>query len=232
MKNGNFRHLAVLSALVAFLGFGAVQVGGLWSNDMNTAMTSSLASISPAAGDEKAAKKDTSAKKTASASKIGAEFSLIDHNGNAVTNADFTGKYMLVFFGFTNCPDVCPAGLSKIASAVKSLGPQGEQIQPVFITIDPERDGPQEMKEYVGMFLPNMVGLTGSKEDLQKTQNGYKVYSEKVDSDDMGGYMMNHSAYIYLMGRDGEFVTVFSSDDTPAEIAWEIKRILSEENEG
>ncbi len=232
MKNGNFRHFAVLSALVAFLGFGAVQVGGLWSNDMNTAMTSSLASISPAAGDEKAIKKVTSVKKTASASKIGAEFSLIDHNGNAVTTADFAGKYMLVFFGFTNCPDICPAGLSKIASAVKSLGPQGEQIQPVFITIDPERDGPQAMKEYVGMFLPNMIGLTGSKEDLQKTQNGYKVYSEKADSDDMGGYMMNHSAYIYLMGRDGEFVTVFSSDDTPAEMAWEIKRILSEENEG
>lgn len=252
MKFGYLKHFTVLFLAAVALTYAAMQIGGSWTRNVETSVAESLAAIQTAAGEKQneqaqtetgdhnhsdashseASDKEPSTK-AASAVTIGAEFSLTDHNGNTFTHEDLKGKYSLVFFGFTNCPDVCPAGLTKMATALKSLGTQGNRVTPVFITIDPGRDTPEVMNEYVQQFHPNMVGLTGEKADLKAVQNGYKVYSAREETGDHdGAYMMNHSAYTYFMGPDGEFITIFSSKDVPADMAWEMKKIMREKSQG
>lgn len=136
---------------------------------------------------------------------VGGPFSLTDHTGRHVTEKDFLGKYMLVFFGFTYCPDVCPTELQVMSAALDELGAEGNTIQPVFVSIDPERDTPEVVKQYVENFHPRLVGLTGSPDDIAAIARAYRVYYKKALGGSETDYEMDHSTTIYLMGPDGGF---------------------------
>jgi cytochrome oxidase Cu insertion factor (SCO1/SenC/PrrC family) len=135
---------------------------------------------------------------------IGGAFALIDQNGVRRTDTDFRGQFMLVYFGFTYCPDVCPTDLLQMGLAVDQLGPGGDAVQPIFITVDPERDTPEHLKEYLAMFHPRFIGLSGDTAAIKEAAKAYRVYyarAELAESD----YTIDHSAFIFLMGRKGEY---------------------------
>jgi protein SCO1/2 len=142
---------------------------------------------------------------------IGAPFTLIDQDGHSRPSADFAGRYMLIYFGYSYCPDVCPTTLSLMADALDKLGPKATRVVPVFITIDPERDTPARLKAYMRSFGPRFVGLTGDLKTIVKVAADYRVYFRKHPLDG-GNYGLDHSSVIYLMGPDGKFVTYW--DDT------------------
>ena len=138
---------------------------------------------------------------------VGGPFSLIDQTGKHVTDKDFLGKYMLVFFGFTNCPDICPAGLQIMSAALEKLGHRADDVVPIFITLDPERDTPQKLAAYVKNFSPRLVALTGSPSDIAATAKAYRVFYQKVpDENDPTHYSIDHSSIFYLMGKDGSLL--------------------------
>lgn len=153
---------------------------------------------------------------------VGGPFELTNQDGKRVTDADFRGRYMLVFFGYTYCPDVCPTTLQLMTQALEKLGPRAANIQPVFITIDPERDTPEVMKSYVSNFGAGLVGLTGSSEDIAKVARAYRVYFQKAQGGDAKTYLMDHSSIIYLMGPDGRFVKHFTYTTDVDKLATEI----------
>ena len=155
---------------------------------------------------------------------VGGPFSLIDQNGIRRTEEDFRGRYMLAFFGFTYCPDVCPTTLAILSAALKELGPEAENIVPVLITVDPARDTPEALKPYLAAFGPNFVGLTGSDEEIASVAEAYHAYYEIVEREN-DDYTLNHSATIYLMGPDGKFVTSFTLNMGPEAIAEELKKL-------
>lgn len=159
--------------------------------------------------------------------KIGGGFALTDQYGKPRTDSEFRGKYMLVFFGFTNCPNICPHGLANMTHAMNSLGDEGQAIAPIFITVDPERDTVERMKEFTHNFHPAIVGLTGDKKDIEKVENAYRIYASRKDAADQpDGYTMDHSGFIYLMGKDGKYLAHFSYDTTPDEMVKKIKEYL------
>jgi cytochrome oxidase Cu insertion factor (SCO1/SenC/PrrC family) len=141
---------------------------------------------------------------------VGGPFVLTDHAGKPRTDRDFRGMLMLVYFGFTYCPDVCPTDLMAIGQALERLGPDADAVQPVFITLDPERDTAEHLAEYVPLFHPRLLGLTGSLDAIGTAADAYKVYFAKVttgkNADD---YTVDHTAYIYLMDRDGKYLGFF-----------------------
>ena len=139
---------------------------------------------------------------------VGGPFALTDQTGHARTNEDFRGRLMLVYFGFTTCPDVCPTDLQAIGLALDKLGPDAENVQPIFITVDPERDTATHLAEYMPLFHPRLIGLTGSAEAIRNVADAYKVYYAKVPLKD-GDYTVDHTAYIYLMDRDGNYLGFF-----------------------
>jgi cytochrome oxidase Cu insertion factor (SCO1/SenC/PrrC family) len=139
---------------------------------------------------------------------IGGPFALTDQNGAHRTDADFRGKIMLVYFGFTYCPDICPTDLQQMGLAVDRLGPDGEQVQPIFITVDPERDTAEQLKDYMPMFHPRFVGLTGDAAAINDAARAYRVYYAKVDLG-KADYTVDHSAFIYMIGRNGEYLGFF-----------------------
>jgi protein SCO1/2 len=141
---------------------------------------------------------------------IGGPFSLVDQTGKRVTEKDYLGKPMLVYFGYTSCPDVCPAGLQVIAAALDKLGAKADQITPLFITLDPERDTPEVLGQYVKSFHARLVGLSGSAEDVAAVAKAYRVYFKKVADDaHPGRYTLDHSSYMYLMDASGAFAKPF-----------------------
>jgi protein SCO1/2 len=153
---------------------------------------------------------------------VGGPFSLTDQAGRRVTDQDFRGKFMLVYFGFTYCPDVCPTALQVMAAALDKLGPkQAERITPVLISVDPERDTPAQLGIYVKSFHPRLVGLTGSAQEVEAVAKAYRVYVKKVaDPKSSAGYTVDHSSIIYVMGPDGKYRTHFThatSADTVAQ---------------
>lgn len=159
---------------------------------------------------------------------VGGPFSLTDHTGRRVTEKDFLGKYMLVFFGFTYCPDVCPTELQVMSAAIDELGAEGNTIQPVFVSIDPERDTPDVVKLYVENFHPRLVGLTGSPEDIAAIARAYRVYYKKapgVEAD--GSYEMDHSTTMYLMGPDGSFRKHFNYTTDAKGLAQALREAIS-----
>jgi protein SCO1/2 len=158
---------------------------------------------------------------------IGGPFTLVDGDGRTVTDADFHGRYMLIYFGYTFCPDVCPTTLAEMATALDKL-PKDEvgRIQPLFITVDPERDTPKVVKGYAASFYPGMIGLTGSTEQVTAAERAYKVYAAKAPGEG-GSYTMDHSSIIYLMGPDGRFIAHFAHGVTPDEMAAELHKYLS-----
>ncbi len=156
---------------------------------------------------------------------VGGPFALVDHQGRAVTDADFRGRFMLVYFGFTYCPDVCPTSLTVIAQALDRLGADADKVVPVFVTVDPERDTPEQLKEYVRHFHPRLVGLTGTPEQVAAAAKAYRVYYAKarVQGAPPDEYSMDHTSIAYLMGRDGKFLAHFSHGTEPDAIAARVR---------
>jgi len=136
---------------------------------------------------------------------IGGAFSLVDQSGQLRHAADFRGRFMLVYFGYSYCPDICPTTLTMMADALEKLGRPGDRIVPIFITIDPARDSPKVLKDYLKSFSPRFVGLTGSAAAIAAAAKAYRVYYKKEPLKG-GGYAMDHSSWIYLMGPDGRFL--------------------------
>lgn len=142
---------------------------------------------------------------------VGGSFSLLDHTGRRVTDTDFRGRYMLVYFGFTYCPDVCPSGLQIIAGALQKIGPKADRLTPLFITVDPERDTPAQLAEYVKSFDPRLIGLTGTPAEIAAVAKAYRVYYKKVvDEKSTAGFTIDHTALMYLMDPKGSYVSHFS----------------------
>jgi len=159
--------------------------------------------------------------------RVGGPFTLVNEAGETVTEADFRGRYMLIYFGFTFCPDVCPTELQVMASAIEALGPRGERIQPVFITIDPERDTPDVMARYVALFHPRLTGLTGSPEQVAAAAKAWHVFYRKVaDESSSEDYTMDHSSIVFLMGLDGEYLKLFAPGTSPDKMAEDIAAFL------
>ena len=159
---------------------------------------------------------------------IGGPFSLVDHNAKTVSEADFRGQFMLVFFGYTYCPDVCPTALTIVADAIKLLGGQGDAVAPVFITIDPQRDTPEQLAMYVSHFHPRLVGLTGTPEQLTAAAKAYKVYYAKAphEDGDSHDFAMDHSSVIYLIGPDGKYLDSFGTGASPEIVAARLREFL------
>jgi len=160
--------------------------------------------------------------------KIGGPFSLVDQNGLNVSEKNFLGKHMLVFFGYTFCPDVCPTALSNITDAMGLLGKKVELITPIFVTIDPDRDTAPNLKEYSKFFYPKLVYLTGTKEEIGGITKAYRVFFAKAKENkiDAYDYLMDHSIGYYLMGPDGKFITNFSHGLEPELLAKKINQYL------
>ncbi|NUB15225.1 redoxin domain-containing protein [Azospirillum brasilense] len=155
---------------------------------------------------------------------IGGPFTLTDQDGKTVTDADYRGKYLLIYFGYTYCPDVCPTELGPMARAMDLLGRQADKVQPMFISVDPERDTVAHLKDYVGLFHPNLVGLTGTPEQVKAAAKAYRVYYAKAPQE--GGkpedYLMDHSSFLYLMGPDGRFLGVYPAGTTADRVAQDL----------
>jgi protein SCO1/2 len=146
---------------------------------------------------------------------IGGPFDLMDQNGRRRTDVQFRGKLLVLYFGYTYCPDVCPADLTAISSAVALLGPAGNDVQPIFVTVDPQRDTVEHLHNYVSSFHPRLIGLTGSEHDIRKLALAYKVYFAKVETGRGMPYAIDHSGFIYLVGRDGKYLGFFPPGTPP-----------------
>lgn len=173
----------------------------------------------------------TAATEGAPSDEFGGAFSLIDQEGMRRTDADFRGKYMLIFFGYTYCPDVCPTTLAVEAEALEKIGPRAARIVPIFITVDPKRDTPEKLKQYLSAFdaeppssRPNFVGLTGTDEEIAQAAAAYEVYYRAhLDGRSQTGYSVDHTGNAYLMNPEGKFVAYYSPGITPDELAADLE---------
>lgn len=162
--------------------------------------------------------------------RIGGAFALTDQDGKTVNDTDFAGKHRIIYFGYSYCPDVCPIDLQKIAAGFalfeKQQPERAKNIQPIFITIDPERDTPAVLKQYVGAFHPRLIGLTGTPEQIKAVADAYLVMyrAQKATGGDAKSYLVDHSRQAYLMGPKGEPVALLPYDGTPEQIAAEIDK--------
>lgn len=161
---------------------------------------------------------------------VGGPFELTAHTGETVTETSFGEKLRLIFFGFTFCPDVCPTALNTVALALDELGTQAEAVQPLFITVDPARDTPEVLADYVTVFHPGILGLVGTDEQTAQVAKAYRAYYAKVEpkDGDPEDYLMDHSAMLYLMGPNGRLLTLFSHNASPEEIAAGIRKHLAQ----
>ena len=157
---------------------------------------------------------------------IGGPFRLTNQNGKTVTDVDLKGKWSLIYFGYTHCPDACPTALNDIAVALDELGAKRAEVRPVFITVDPERDTPAVLKSYVTAFDAPILALTGTAEEVAQAAKGYRVYYAKHPEAD-GDYSMDHSSVIYVMDPQGRFTASFTHESTPEEIAERLKKLLA-----
>lgn len=161
-------------------------------------------------------------------SDLGGGFSLVNSRGETVTNRDFLGHYALVYFGYTYCPDICPTSLSAMARALELMDPkQAARITPVFVSVDPDRDTPEVIGPYVAAFHPRLVGLTGTAEDIAKAAAAYKVKYKTVAPEGDGPYLIDHSAIVYFMGPQGQFLTHFTHGTAPERMAEMMGRFIA-----
>ena len=151
---------------------------------------------------------------------IGGPFALTAGDGRAVTDQSFRGRYVLLYFGYTSCQDVCPVTLSALAGALDTLGPQAARVQPLFVTVDPERDTPDVVRRYVEAFTPRLVGLTGTPGQIRQMEQSYRVTSTIHPG--MPGYTVDHSSVLYLLGPDGRYLAAIRADETGREMASDI----------
>lgn len=165
----------------------------------------------------------------------GGPFTLVDHTGRTVTDKDFQSSFLLVSFGYTHCPDVCPLTLVQVSATLKALGKDARYVRPLFITVDPERDTPEVLASYVRVFHPAIIGLTGTPEQIRAVTKAYKAHYAKAPLkiagkvSDPSGYSLDHSAFIYLMGPNGNFLEVFGFRTSPEKMAEKIREVLKKE---
>lgn len=158
---------------------------------------------------------------------VGGPFALTDQAGKRVTEQTYRGQYMLVMFGFTYCPDICPSGLQVMTAALETLGAKAQRIVPIFISVDHERDTPEQLALYLKSFHPRLVGLSGSAEEISAAAKAYRVYYKKAkDEKSTAGFTYDHSALIYLMGPDGKYLAHFSHAAGPDAIAAQLAKLL------
>jgi protein SCO1/2 len=159
---------------------------------------------------------------------VGGPFSLTDQTGRKVTDKDFLGKYMLIFFGYTYCPDICPTELQVMSAALDNLGAKADDIQPVFISFDPQRDTPEVLKQYISNFHPRLVGLTGTPEEIAAAAKAYRVYYSRVEnSSGPDAYLMDHTTITYLMDKQGKFLKHFTYSTDAAALSHALEKIIS-----
>jgi cytochrome oxidase Cu insertion factor (SCO1/SenC/PrrC family) len=159
---------------------------------------------------------------------VGGPFSLTDQTGRKVTDKDFRGHYMLVFFGYTYCPDLCPTELQVMSAALDNLGAKADDIQPIFITFDPQRDTPEVLKQYISNFHPRFVGLTGTPEEIAVAAKAYRVFYNKLeDTSGPDTYLMDHSTITYLMDKQGKFLKHFSYTTDAATLAQDLEKAIA-----
>jgi protein SCO1/2 len=158
-------------------------------------------------------------------SAIGGPFKLIDENGKPVTEEDMKGRPFLVFFGYTHCPDICPTTLFEMSEVMHALGKDADRFGALFITVDPERDTPAAMKDYLSSFDPHLRGATGDRKAIDAAEKAYRVYAKKVPTDN-GDYSMDHTALVYLMDKQGRFVAPFKLNRKPEEAAADLRQYL------
>lgn len=160
---------------------------------------------------------------------FGGPFTLIDQNGQQVTDKDFRGRFLLVLFGYTNCPNICPTNLQAMVDALDILGEAGDKLQPVFISVDPDRDRPRVLAKYVANFHPRLIGLTGTEKQVAAASKAYRIHRGKIKLSDMkdGDYLVTHTPTTFLMGPDGKFLTFFPHDSDPGIMAKALGRYLS-----
>ncbi len=167
------------------------------------------------------------AQETTGQALIGGPFSLVDHTGRRVSEKDFLGKPLLVYFGFTNCPDICPSGLQVISAALDKLGDKADRVSAIFVTLDPERDTTQKLAEYMKSFSPRVLALTGSPDEVQAVVKAYRVYARKApDPANPANYSIDHSSFMYLMDAKGKFSRHLPHTTTPEVIAAAITKLL------
>ena len=192
-------------ALIPYIvALGCVAAGGLWYETKQSAVPRVVTVGTP---------------------QIGGPFSLTDQNGEPKTDADFRGRWMFVYFGYTNCPDVCPTTLALISEVLKQLGGRANLIAPIFVTVDPGHDTPKVLRQYLASFGPRFIGLTGSQQQIAAVAREYKVYSAKRLLKG-GGYAIDHSSVVCLMDPAGKFVTVYDNSQTPEQIAADLRKRL------
>jgi protein SCO1/2 len=160
---------------------------------------------------------------------VGGPFALVDHNGQRRTDADFRGKLLLIYFGFTHCAEVCPTELQAMALAIDRLGPAAEAVQPLFITVDPEKDTPEQLKSYVALFHPRLVGLTGDPRRIKQVALAYKVYYAKTDPTRNNGTEIDHTGFFFLVGPDGKYLGFAPPGTSPARLAEIISHALKQQ---
>lgn len=165
----------------------------------------------------------------------GGPFTLVDHTGRTVTDKNFRGSFLLVSFGYTHCPDVCPLTLAAVSATLKALDKEARYVRPLFITVDPEGDTPEVLASYVRAFHPAIIGLTGTPQQIRSVTNAYNAYHAKAPLKTAGKvpnpsyYSVDHSAFIYLMGPNGNFLEVFEFRTSPEKMADKIREVLKKE---
>lgn len=157
---------------------------------------------------------------------IGGPFELTDQDGRRVSDKQFRGKLMLVYFGYTFCPDICPTTMLDVSQAMEHLGKDADQVQPVFITVDPERDTPAELKKFLANFDPRAVALTGTTAEIQAAAKAYRIYYARAKGSSERDYLMDHMSIVYLMDRQGKYLTHFTMKDRGEQIAAAVKKFL------
>lgn len=155
------------------------------------------------------------------------EFDLIDENGKTIKAIDFKGPYHLIYFGYTYCPDICPTELNTLTLALEELGAEAHQIQPLFISVDPERDTPELLKEYVKLFHPKLKGYTGTQAQITKIAKAFNVYYTKFNDEASNDYLIDHSTFFYLLNPEGKLVTMYRRNIDKSEFARSLSDHLS-----
>lgn len=163
----------------------------------------------------------------------GAAFNLVDHDGRAVSDRDYRGSYLLVFFGYSHCPDVCPTSLAALGLAMDALGADGARVQPLFVSVDPARDTPERLAAFVGHFHPRLVGLTGTPEQVARAAAAYRARYRRADSDSGGpDYLIDHTAALVLAGPDGRGLAAIPHGAPAADVAAAVRRFMALEDGG
>ena len=189
-----------------------------------------MAAVSAAIAAALVARSDRSAGRAPGVGEVqlGGPLDLVHHTGRRFSEAELAGKYRLVFFGYTYCPDICPLGLHTMAEALDRLPPElAQKIQPIFVSVDPERDTPALLKDYVAAFHPRLVGLTGTVEEIEAVKKAWRVYARKSEEQRGADYLVDHSTFTYLMGPDGRYLAHFGHGTTPEQMAERLARLVA-----